>query len=984
MGPKRRTERSFQGAASGLVLGEIQNKNIQTPPKNKQLPAVSKITKAGDESPGKTSDYGGSESSRSVTPAAMSSENTSPVNLTPPESVQNSPKRPESPKLDFIADTKDAKIKDTDENQEKEEAGVGLRKVDTEADKEDETIDITEDTVALESGLISADVIKAEEAAMNRNEERHKKEKAHWAAKEEDTYTSEERFEMLMDLLKKSTFFTNYLKEKMAAETKAKELKERRQAEKAADTSKKGKGKPGSPASAKGRRSGRTQTPADDKDSPKETKSKEPEGGKKGRGKRLAEEEPEKEVHSAEERSVKKARLEGGARTWNGEEISTRQPDLLTGGVMRNYQLEGYEWLVKLYENGINGILADEMGLGKTIQCIALFCHLYEMGVPGPFLVVAPLSTVPNWVNEFKRFSPKVPVMLYHGSREERQELRGHLGETWTADESPLPMHHVLVTSYEIAINDRSVLSNIRWKFLVVDEGHRLKNMECRLIKELKQYKTEHRLLLTGTPLQNNLRELFSLLNFVLPEIFDNVEVFESWFDAKEIEESEEASTDKILQQEQKNSVVNMMHQILLPFLRRRVKADVGLEIPPKKEVLVYCPLTKWQKEMYQAVVERTLADLLKDENEDEYDKVDTVEHGRGKRSRESVDYAMFDNEKEDREKDDDKFEASVRAMVDKQEALRRDTVKSAYVVKHVSSREVNYSIKSRMMDMRKAVNHPYLIDYPITEDGNFYRTDEEVVSSCGKLKVLDQMLKELMARGHKILLFSQMTRMLDILGDYLGHRKIKFSRLDGTMNFVDRQDNIDQFNQDSEVRVFLLSTRAGGLGINLTAADTCVIYDSDWNPQQDLQAQDRCHRIGQTKPVMVYRLVTKGTIDEKIVLRAAAKRKIEKLVIHKDKFCSMKAEKDETSTKIDAQELLKLLHSKDHAGTITCADGDVLSETDLNRLLDRSNLSWGPQDAASSKKKVSPPVTEVKGVFQVLEDVEDKHALKSIVDNDN
>merc|ERR1719354_759028 len=225
------------------------------------------------------------------------------------------------------------------------------------------------------------------------------------------------------------------------------------------------------------------------------------------------------------------------SKFFEGQPISSRQPLLLSGGVMRTYQLEGFEWMAKLHEHGINGILADEMGLGKTIQTIALFSYLYELKLPGPYLVVVPLSTVPNWINEFKRFTPSIPSILYHGSKAERMEKRKLIGKSHYNEILGQHIYSVVVTSYEIAMNDRALLGPLRWKYMVVDEGHRLKNMECRLIKELKQYKTDNRLLLTGTPLQNNLRELFSLLNFILPEIFDNVNVFESWFDAKEIQE---------------------------------------------------------------------------------------------------------------------------------------------------------------------------------------------------------------------------------------------------------------------------------------------------------------------------------------------------------------------------------------------------------------------------------------------------------------
>ena len=263
------------------------------------------------------------------------------------------------------------------------------------------------------------------------------------------------------------------------------------------------------------------------------------------------------------------------------------------------------------------------MGLGKTIQTIALFAHLAEMGVPGPFLVIAPLSTIANWVKEFNRFAPLMPVVLYHGNAKEREAIRNaKLREIKQLNEEEgliggRKVKNTFITSYEIAMNDQPAFRKVRWLYIVVDEGHRLKNMHCRLIKSLKQYTSSNRLLLTGTPLQNNLDELWSLLNFLMAEIFDDLRVFRSWFDAKDIHH-DESETDRILRQEQQNSILSTLHQILTPFLLRRVKADVDLKIPPKKEVLVYCPLTEKQREMYEATVSKTIQDLVGEkENED-------------------------------------------------------------------------------------------------------------------------------------------------------------------------------------------------------------------------------------------------------------------------------------------------------------------------------------------------------------------------------
>eukprot|EP00090_Calanus_glacialis_P044240 TRINITY_DN7876_c0_g1_i1.p1 TRINITY_DN7876_c0_g1~~TRINITY_DN7876_c0_g1_i1.p1 ORF type:complete len:630 (-),score=222.37 TRINITY_DN7876_c0_g1_i1:163-1983(-) len=606
------------------------------------------------------------------------------------------------------------------------------------------------------------------------------------------------------------------------------------------------------------------------------------------------------------------------------------------------------------------------------------------MGVSGPFLVVAPLSTVPNWCNEFKRFAPKVPCVLYHGNLQERLLLREKLSEVTTCEEvDGKDMMNVVVTSYEIAMNDRAAFGSIMWRYIVVDEGHRLKNMNCRLIKELKQYHSANRLLLTGTPLQNNLSELWSLLNFLLPEIFDDLRVFESWFNAKNLHEDKEEMV-RIAAQEQQNSILSTLHAILTPFLLRRVKTDVDLQIPPKKEVLVYCPLTERQEVMYRSVVEKTIKELIE---KDDDKKVEVLPE---KRKRVAVDYSVFLDEREFGNSDD-KFEEHIAKLQEYKESLATVTnTRSAYQndMERLSKNEINYCMKSKMMDMRKAVNHPYLIEYPVTEDGAFYDSGPDMIDICGKLAVLDQMLDKLVAGGHKMLIFSQMTKMLDILGDYCNMKKLKFSRLDGSMNFLDRQANIDKFNSDPEHTIFLLSTRAGGLGINLTAADTCFIYDSDWNPQQDLQAQDRCHRIGQTKPVMIYRLVTANTIDQKIVERAAAKRRLEKMIIHRSKFKAGAESVTNSLQSISAQELLLLLDSKDYCGAVSAGtNGQVFSEEQMDQLLDRSDLSWGanPHNPVNMEKEKNKNkvVSGIKGVFQVIDQDENKSDLGSVKDKE-
>jgi len=776
--------------------------------------------------------------------------------------------------------------------------------------------------------------------------------------------TDDERYSKVMDLLKKSEFYSQFLLEKIengdnSNSLKQKKINERKMLqEKEPKTSEKEKKQS---SLGRGRGSGR---------------------GRSRGVKRKVDDDIEVEASPKTGESASGGVMAGARRAPDGQILPVEQPLLLRGGVMRDYQIKGYLWMSTLYENGINGILADEMGLGKTIQTIALFCHLIELDVPGPFLIIAPLSTIRNWVREFNRFAPDVPCLVYHGDQKEREQLRKKLKSAKTIDGIRTPVRYVFVTSFEIAINDRAAFRNVSWRYIVVDEGHRLKNHNCKLVKELKMYLSVNRLLLTGTPLQNNLTELWSLLNFLMGEIFDDLRVFQSWFDAKEMDQNAEECREQIVRQEKQKNILQTLHKILTPFLLRRVKADVDLKIPPKKEVIVYCPLTPRQRELYKAVVEKTIPDLMgKNKSNIKDDDGD-----RTKRKRVDIDYSVFLKNEGATERELNAYLDRLETIQDEREEFRSELgkIESKNINKSRSDAEVHVGLKSRMMDLRKVTNHPYLVEYPLCEDdeGNVcYRADEDMIDICGKLQVLDQMIDELLARKHKILIFSQMTRMLDIIGDYLGQvKEVRFSRLDGSMSFEDRQENIDVFNETDDVQIFLLSTRAGGLGINLTAADTCIIYDSDWNPQQDLQAQDRCHRIGQTKPVMIYRLVTAKTIDQKIVERAAAKRRLEKMIIHSKKFKSQdSAGLRKTMEAINPQELLELLNSDDATGIVDRADArdtsgsgrGVLTNDELELLLDRSDLTWRAQkEQLASKKRKKINVEPKTGLcFTVVDD---------------
>ena len=401
-------------------------------------------------------------------------------------------------------------------------------------------------------------------------------------------------------------------------------------------------------------------------------------------------------------------------------------------------------------------------------------------------------------------------AVLYHGSKDERARLRADhwlradRGRGGGGEKKHMP---VMITSYEIVIRDCKELRRIPWNFIVIDEGHRLKNMHCRLIRAIRTLCVAgtNRLLLTGTPLQNNLTELWSLLHFLLPGIFDNLESFQAWFD---FDLSREDAKEQVMRDELQRGVVTKLHQILRPFLLRRLKQDVELEIPTKWEYVLFASLTQYQRSVYSAILAKNLKDSA------------------GKDVR----------------------------------------------------------LNNMLMQLRKCCNHPFLLEWPVDGTGSA-AVDEGLVLASGKMQLLDRLMTRLRQQGgHRVLIFSQMTRMLDIVEDYMALRAYSFRRLDGSVPATERIRAMEDFQGDASIDAFLLSTRAGGLGVNLTAADTCIIFDSDWNPHMDLQAQDRCHRIGQTKRVVVYRLATVATVEEKVLKAANDKLKLEQLVVSKGK----------------------------------------------------------------------------------------------------
>ncbi|CAL1540648.1 unnamed protein product [Lymnaea stagnalis] len=512
------------------------------------------------------------------------------------------------------------------------------------------------------------------------------------------------------------------------------------------------------------------------------------------------------------------------------KEKINEQASILVNGKLKEYQLKGLEWLVSLYNNNLNGILADEMGLGKTIQTIALITYLMERKhVNGPFLIIVPLSTLSNWMLEFDKWAPSVVKIPYKGSPNIRRTLAPQLKSS---------KFNVLLTTYEYIIKDKATLSKIRWKYMIIDEGHRMKNHHCKLTVILNTfYNAPNRLLLTGTPLQNKLPELWALLNFLLPSIFKACATFEQWFNAPFAMTGEKVE----LNQEETLLIIRRLHKVLRPFLLRRLKKEVESQLPEKVEYVIKCDMSALQRLIYNHMQTRGV--LLTDGSEK-----------------------------------------------DKKGKLGTKT------------------LMNTIMQLRKICNHPFMfqhIEEAIADHLGIHGSisGPELYRSSGKFELLDRILPKLKQFDHKVLLFCQMTSLMSIMEDYFVYRgRFRYLRLDGTTKSEDRGQLLTMFNaKDSPYFIFLLSTRAGGLGLNLQTADTVVIFDSDWNPHQDLQAQDRAHRIGQKNEVRVLRLMTVNSVEERIQAAARYKLNVDSKVIQAGMF-------DNKSTTTERKQFLQAL----------------------------------------------------------------------------
>lgn len=553
------------------------------------------------------------------------------------------------------------------------------------------------------------------------------------------------------------------------------------------------------------------------------------------------------------------------------------------------HQKVALKWLTLLYQNGLNGILADEMGLGKTLEVIAFLAFLLENGVNGPFLVLCPLSVVGNWCNEIDKFAPSITYTKYCGTPKERSQLR-RASSSWG---------EVIISSYETIMADAKPLNKIGWKYIIVDEGHRLKNINSKLMQVLKQFKSANRMLLTGTPLQNNLPELWSLLNFLMPDIFVDLNIFHTWFESDSIH----------IDSENEEGLITSIHDILRPFLLRRLKKDVGLSLPPKREYILFTGLTLIQQELYQSILDKKGREYVRNQIIQESEKL-TRNKPANAGSKSSSSKRNIDAEEKDREELTDSL------------------------VKAASQEMQSKSFANMLMQLRLTCNSPYLFWDPFILQQN-HKVDARIESSSAKLILLHRIMSKLKSAGHKVLIFTQFSKTLDILEDWAIYRGYSYARLDGSTKQLDRQYLMDEFNkEESEIDLFMLTTRSGGQGVNLIKADTVVLFDSDWNPQQDLQAMDRVHRIGQTKPVIVLRLSTTDTVEQNLLARAAQKLELNQLIIESGHFKGPMSDYKTNKEKIDVLNTQIQRYKGEYSSS-------SIDDDSLDLILDRSLAAY-------------------------------------------
>ncbi|QLQ80691.1 hypothetical protein HG537_0E00440 [Torulaspora globosa] len=723
-------------------------------------------------------------------------------------------------------------------------------------------------------------------------------------------------------------------------------------------------------------------------------------------------------------------------------------PQLLRG-TLRTYQKQGLNWMASLYNNGTNGILADEMGLGKTIQTISLLAYLAcEKHNWGPHLIVVPTSVLLNWEMELKRFAPGFKVLTYYGTPQQRKEKR----RGWNKPDA----FHICIVSYQLVVQDQNSFKRKRWEYMILDEAHNIKNFRSTRWQALLNFNTQRRLLLTGTPLQNNIAELWSLLYFLMPQTvtagqevtgFADLDAFQQWF-GKPVDKLIETGQNYQHDAETKKTVTKL-HQVLRPYLLRRLKVDVEKQMPAKHEHIVYCRLSKRQRFLYDDFMSRaqtkaTLAsgnfmsivnclmqlrkvcnhpDLFEVRpiltsfcsessviqnyvstnqfvhdlaNREEYktriglDTMNLVFTGNDLESTTHTSQAtsklqcvaefvkqIDELRQQEMSSDSNELDEIPQNFQNATEFFKRlgmkrlqETIEGVESVRHINKlrcdRKPMYGKNvfklltierdrsndthtlrlctqplQNKFDIYKDIIEKYAVitpnvvtldtryltlglnnESPLDENtrnlimSNFQKMenplhhlqtkltiafpDKSLLQyDCGKLQKLAELLQSLKDNGHRALIFTQMTKVLDILEQFLNYHGYLYMRLDGATKIEDRQILTERFNSDPRITVFILSSRSGGLGINLTGADTVIFYDSDWNPAMDKQCQDRCHRIGQTRDVHIYRFVSEHTIESNILKKANQKRHLDNVVIQEGDFTT------DYFTKLSVKDLL-------------------------------------------------------------------------------
>ncbi|CAK4893588.1 unnamed protein product [Aphanomyces euteiches] len=656
------------------------------------------------------------------------------------------------------------------------------------------------------------------------------------------------------------------------------------------------------------------------------------------------------------------------------ERVGLERPFLLRPTLqLRAYQATGVAWLLSLAHNRMNGILADEMGLGKTIQTISMLASLAMEGIWGPHLVVVPTSCILNWEMEFKRWCPGFKIMTYYGSAKRRKELRSG----W----SKVNAFQVCITSYQLIVADAPCFKRKKWYYLILDEAHNIKNWKSQRWQTLLTFNTQRRLLLTGTPLQNNLMELWSLMHFLMPHLFRSRAQFSHWFHnpLNAMVEGETAVNDHL---------VSRLHNIIRPFVLRRLKKDVAKQMPGKFEHIVMCSLSKRQRFLYEDFMARSatrkalsggnfmgmmnvLMQLRKVCNHPDlfeprpisspFDMAPLEFHypfalstfqatkhrlvqppeaisshwASAARVALTPSVKLFVEDVALEQPDENvsdpllmafladqlctmptfispamemhqmtdscALKCMVRTPTERLEEWLEVLPKILCFVHKARTPAPDFIIGSQLSagrvrdsmfwresedKIRSAIDPIVTALHPIHQRQHLFFPDKRLIQfDCGKLQQLDRLLRDLKRGNHRCLIFSQMSSMLNILEIFLNVHGHTYFRLDGSTPVERRQRLMDKFNSDPKVFCFILSTRSGGLGINLTGADTVIFYDSDWNPAMDAQAQDRAHRIGQTRDVHIYRMVSEHTVEENILKKAQQKRHLDFLVLSEGQF---------------------------------------------------------------------------------------------------